>query len=232
MAINPSQVPRSLQRRHHVFPRLTRPTRAAECASASIAARSRKRHRYELATMLLSLGAMAIPPVVESPFCHEANGANLGCDAACGFVRNSTSGRCVSLQSTRDMTPHCQRVKLENQGCSSYCGNHATSEGTCIRGTGHEQGCDDVEKNFGCDPACGFSYGRTRDKYVHEGELVRHGLHHECSRADPGEVARVVLVPYCKLISQPPHSGCCLACGFFWSDEHDMCMQRIMKEEL
>ena len=47
---------------------------------------------------------------------------------------------------------------------------------------------------------------------LREGEHVLHSLHHECSRADPGDAQ----VPYCTLISQPPHSGCCLACGFLW----------------
>ena len=63
--------------------------------------------------------------------------------------------------------------------------------------------CDEVAANSGCCPACGYT--RAGGKCV--------------TRAP-------ATTPYCQLLAEPKHGGCCVYCGHVWSAAAGKCVDK------
>ena len=197
--------------------------------------------RHPIRLLLLMLATIGDASGATLPFCREVNSVNHGCDAACGFAHNAEAQNCTSYIPEHLMTDHCKLVSLTARGCSLACGNRpAPDQHACNSGDDDaiHHFCAKVEHvHLGCDVQCGYEWTDYHKYHVgqniggKEPTAMLHSLHGRCAHSsDDAHPARPV-TPYCKHVASEEVSGCCLACGFFWSEADGACEKRRPKKD-
>lgn len=186
----------------------------------------------------------------DTPFCAEAT-LNGGCDSACGYVvSNGDPGRCTP-PATLAQTPYCVGLTQPAlQGCAASCHNvWSPDQGKCADDTRPETFCDVLLRTFhGCDPACGYHWALTKDKYYKEnhvtgdelvggrnvrehadnGGAVVHKLQGECLQTATQNGSPKS--SYCEQVYS--NKGCSVACGLNWSARQHVCQIGGLADEL
>ena len=168
-------------------------------------------------------------------------------DAILRWLDSTSITRMCSLLPQRLVTRPRYCLLEQHYPCNGFA--YCAGVGKCADDTRPETFCDVLLRTFhGCDPACGYHWALTKDKYYKEnhvtgdelvggrnvrehadnGGAVVHKLQGECLQTATQNGSPKS--SYCEQVYS--NKGCSVACGLNWSARQHVCQIGGLADEL